>query len=186
MDFYKSTTLSPELNKYYQAITRIVDNVSVPQGETKLLDHLYLGSLDEAEDVNKLQNLGITHVINTVHNQTAPTTRHVYGGTFEYLGFTSVDDKRYDIMHHFTSVFEFIERARKWGGKCFIHCLAGINRSGVLATAYVMIHKDCGPITAVKYVHEKRGILLSNHGFIEALILLAYERGMLEKDKDII
>ena len=102
----------------------------------------------------------------------------------EYLGFTSEDDENYDIMKHFDDVYNFIEDARVKGGKCFIHCIAGINRSGCLATAYVMLHKNIGPISAAKMVWEQRGCLLSNNGFIERLVKFAIDRNMLELDKD--
>ena len=112
------------------------------------------------------------------------TKKEFYGPDIEYLGFTSEDDEKYDIMKHFEQVHKFIESAKQSGGKCFIHCMAGINRSGCLATAHVMLDQDMGPITAARFVWEKRGVLLSNNGFIERLVKFAIDRNMLELDKD--
>ena len=179
---YVSTSLSPELNKYYNKIVRMVTKSIRPHVISKILDHLYLGSMIDCTNKIKLQNLGVTHVINTAEHNTAGITKEWYGHAVEYMGFSSDDDDKYPIMQHFQQVFEFIEMARKCGGTCFIHCMAGINRSGVLATAYVMVHKDIGPITAVEYVLKRRGTILTNRGFIEALITFANDIGLLNKD----
>ena len=62
--------------------------------------------------------------------------------------------------------------------------MAGINRSGCLATAYVMLDQNMGPITAAQFVWEKRGCLLSNNGFIERLVKFAIDKHMLDLDQD--
>ena len=129
---------------------------------------------------------GITHVVNTVDQlyENCRTGKEFYGPDIEYLGFTSHDSESYDIMKHFDEVYKFIEDARTKGGKCFIHCIAGINRSGCLTTAYVMLDQNIGPISAARKVWEQRGVLLSNNGFIERLVKFSVDRNMLELDKD--
>ena len=62
--------------------------------------------------------------------------------------------------------------------------MAGINRSGCLATAYYMVYKGIGPVSAVKHIHDARGMLLSNEKFIERLVKFASGRNLLELDKD--
>ena len=104
-----------------------------------------------------------------------------YGQEFNYLGFTSQDDETYPIMDHFEDVFTFIEDARVADGKCLIHCMAGVNRSGALAVAYVMVHRDISPVAATKLVLKARGMILSNGSFVEQLISLASQRGLLGK-----
>ena len=86
-------------------------------------------------------------------------------------------------MQHFEKVFDFIEDARKSHGKAFIHCLMGINRSGALAVAYMMVHKNVGPITAAKLAKKQRNLILTNDHFQRQLIHLANQRGLLALDK---
>ena len=100
------------------------------------------------------------------------------------MGFTSQDQESYDIMQHFEEVYSFVNQARQSQGRCLIHCMAGINRSGCLATACVMLIENIGPICAARKVFELRGMLLSNSGFVERLVKFAAERGLLQKDKD--
>lgn len=175
--------------QYASTIAFIVQDpkgLANPRKMCKILNHLYLGSFEDATDVKTLSKEEITHIINTVDNyyENCQTKGEFYGSEFKYLGFTSDDHESYPIMNHFQQCYDFIEDARQKGGKCFIHCIAGINRSGCLATAYVMIHHNIGPISAAKLVFEARGTILSNDGFIERLVKLAVDRDLLEKDVD--
>ena len=85
-------------------------------------------------------------------------------------------------MQHFDVAFDVIEDARKSGGRALIHCIMGVNRSGALAVAYTMVHRQCGPITAAIFVREKRRMLLSNEDFQEQLVEFARQRNLLQLD----
>ena len=105
-----------------------------------------------------------------------------YGDTVRrYVEFDAEDDT-YNIMQHFDIAFDIIEDARKSGGRALIHCIMGVNRSGALAVAYTMLHRQCGPITAAVYVREKRRMLLSNEDFQEQLIEFARQQSLLHLD----
>lgn len=179
--------LDKKHTNYANTIAFIVQDARCyPQIMTKLLDHLYLGSLQNALNVDALKNEGITHVINTVDDyfEDGRTKKSLYGDSFEYLSFNARDQENYPIMDHFHQCYDFIEDARKKGGKCLIHCIAGINRSGCSATAYVMVHQNVGPISAAQKVFEARGALLSNYGFIKQLVRFAVQKDLLEIDKE--
>ncbi|XP_066916315.1 dual specificity protein phosphatase 22-like [Clytia hemisphaerica] len=183
----RNEPLTKEQVKYVKTIAYYVQDLKhLPRGMTKVLDHLYLGDWEDATNVEKLKETGITHIINTVDElyENCRTKKEFYGPDIEYMGFTSLDDESYDIMKHFEEVHKFIESAKASGGKCFIHCMAGINRSGCLATAHVMLDQNMGPITAARFIFEKRGMLLSNSGFVERLVNFAVDRELLELDKD--
>jgi len=173
--------------QYANTINKIVADVKfVPRKMTKILDHLYLGDFEDATDLKELEKHGITHILNTVHDyyENCKTGAEFYGDQYKYHGFTSDDDERYPIMNHFKESYDFIESARSTNGKCLIHCMAGINRSGCLATAYYMLHKNTGPISAAQHIFDSRGMLLSNSGFIERLVNFAVEQGLLELDQN--
>ena len=69
------------------------------------------------------------------------------------------------MLQHFNEAYEAIEDAKATGGKALIHCIMGINRSGALAVAYTMVHKQWGPLTAARFVKDARKRLLSNDSF---------------------
>ena len=153
---------------------------------TQLLDHLYLGAEDDATNVKNLKELGITHIINCAESYIA-TGEDFYGKEIKYMGFEGEDDDDYDILQHFEVVTSFIDEARLAGGKVLIHCIMGINRSGALALAYIMMLRNIGPLSAAKVAKEKRkGVLVTNHGFQKRLIQFAQNKGLLEKDKDLL
>ena len=172
---------------YAIALSRLVaKNGSFPTtGIAKLLNHLYLGSNNDARGKSNLRRLGITHILNTIDGTRQTTTsKDFYRNEFEYFGFSSMDTFAYPIMDHFDEAFKFIEAARISGGRCLIHCRSGINRSGALAVGYVMMHNNIGPISATRLVLSQRGIVLNNNGFVQRVVKFASERNMLEKDKD--
>ena len=191
---------APECVPYYEAIVRSVESSDIfwmPQSITKLNKFLYLGSQEDADDLMLLEQHGITHIINTVDGTDLTSQseekkdlmahrRKIYMDTFKYLGFDSDDSESYPIMHHFPEVFDFIESARQENGKCLIHCMRGVNRSGALATAYIMVHNNIGPITAARKVRKERRVLLTNYSFISRLLLYAKENRYLEKDEHLI
>ncbi len=110
-------------------------------------------------------------------------TSQEFYGPIKYLGFNAEDDDSYDMMQHFDEAYRFIEDARISGGKVFIHCLMGINRSGVITVAYCMVHKKMGPISAAKFVKKARRLILSNSGFQRQIVAFARERGFLHLDQ---
>ena len=152
---------------------------------SRLLDHLYIGGEQDAKDLDLLRSIGVTHVINCASGY-ARTGPDFHGKDFAYIGFNAEDEWSYNIMQHFQPVYEFIENARLSGGKVLIHCLLGVNRSGVLAIAYCMLHKNVGPISAAKFVKESRKEVLINEGFQKHLVVFARESGMLQLDKHFI
>ena len=64
-------------------------------------------------------------------------------------------------------------------GKVVVHCVAGINRSGVVATAAYMIATQTPVLDAIKHVHSKRGALLWNKSFVVQLCILARKHNLL-------
>ena len=108
-------------------------------GASKVLDFLYLGSETEAGKESVKEN-NFTHIINCAALDCPPGSGY-YGDGVKYLEFEADDIEECDTLQHFQETFDAIEDARTSGGKVLLHCVMGINRGGVLATAYVMVHK---------------------------------------------
>ena len=181
-------SLNQEEMLYVNAIRQICSKRQkiFPPKMTKICAHLYIGNMENAENITNLNENGITCVVNTVEGEyeNTKTGKRFYGDRFQYLGFLSLDEESYPILKHFDEVYNFIEKARENNSKCLIHCMAGINRSGCLAAAYYMVFKGIGPISAVEHILQARERLLSNDGFIERLVRFASERNLLALDKD--
>ena len=180
----------PGLVPYFDAINTIIhspDDFYVPSHATMLDDCLYLGSIEDARNVDLLKSHNITYIINTVDDETSLSpeeTKSLYDDSFKYMGFSSEDAMEYPIMDHFEETHAFIEKARENNAKCLIHCMRGVNRSGVLATAHIMVKNNLGPITAAQIVYKKRGMLLTNPSFVSQLLFYAKENQHLDLDKN--
>ena len=80
-----------------------------------------------------------------------------------YLQLDAVDDIGYDMKQHCAAVSAFVSAARAFGGCCLVHCQAGINRSGFLVAAEVMVGAHLPVLEAVRRCKRARGcVLLSN------------------------
>ena len=188
----------PSLVPYFDAINSIIhspDDFYIPSHAffpsiTMLDDCLYLGSIEDAKNVDLLKSHKITYIINTVEDETSlspketNSTNSLYDDSFKYMGFSSEDAMDYPIMDHFKETHAFIEKARENNAKCLIHCMRGVNRSGVLATAHIMVKNNLGPITAAQIVYKKRGMLLTNPSFVSQLLFYAKENQYLDLDKN--
>ena len=157
----------------------------IPDKPSKIFDFLYIGCDENAKDLEEIKDYGFTHVINCAADFVETGLKYYQStSVVKYIEFWADDDYEYDMMQHFPEAFEFIEDARKNDGKVLIHCVAGINRSGVLTSAYYMMHKEVGPITATRFVRKQRSPHLNNGNFIKQLVQHANVVGLLELDRD--
>ncbi len=150
---------------------------------TRILDHLFLGNGRDAANYHYLSQLGITHVLNCAGRRRRGKQRPVSSpyppgsGIVAYDQLEADDSEDYDVMQHYTRARAFIDRARRSGGKCLVHCVMGINRSVTLCTAYLMEKQRFRLLEAVRTMRQIRGIILTNRGFQKQLINFARKRG---------
>lgn len=133
----------------------------------KILDHLYLGNVQSAQNIH-LKSLGIFYVVNATN--CSNTNFFSESPDFSYLNVNIFDLDGELISSHFDKVVEFIEKASKEGKKCLVHCAAGISRSSSLVLAYLMKSQKMSLKEAYLFVKSKRNIICPNHGFIFQLV----------------
>jgi hypothetical protein len=111
-----------------------------------------------------------THVVNCDSSKDSTGPR---GQLKNFLFLESFDEPTFPILkRHYGSMRAFIDDAlREPTASVYIHCFAGINRSGALAVAYAC---DILNLPAVKVVHHvRRGtnrLILTNDGFMVQLV----------------
>lgn len=144
----------------------------------EIMPHLLLGDKRSAGDLSKLEALGITHIVNVAgsHGATDPSSRQ----NQHYLQIHAEDEEGYPIIErHASEALAFISGALRQKGKCLIHCQAGINRSGVLACAALMLHERIPVTDAVARCKAARKQILINHSFQAQLVRLARKHDLL-------
>jgi len=155
------------------------------RGPTSLLDHVYIGSRADAHKVTLLKSLKITHVLDC-----AGKTDYSDLNCFEkpdiykksginYKQINADDTYGYPMMRHFTEAKAFIDSARQQGGRCLVHCEMGINRSGCICIAYMMVHENITLLSAIRRAKMSRPTILVNEGFQEQLIRFGDDKDLL-------
>lgn len=165
-------------------LRQLVNNAELPFRDilpAELLPWLYISDECSALDKQKLNDLGITHVLsmNGVPSYRDRFVADFYQGLgIHHLRIHAEDREGYNLMEkHGDECLEFLnsvrERSEKEGCKVVVHCVAGINRSGLVACAALMMYERKSVLDAVRYVIERRGVILSNKSFQKELCVLA-------------
>ena len=150
---------------------------------------LWLGSSHRARDVDWLVARGIGFVLNVADDVDSPAEAYQAAGIrFTHLELADTSDC--DIGSHLPDLVAMIHAQRVAGTSVFVHCSAGVSRSGTVAIAYVMVHGEAGglacdsddaatgPIPLVdawQAVRGRRRYVSPNKGFALALVELEAE-----------
>ena len=158
---------------------------------TEILPWLYLSNEETACDIPTLSSLGITHVLSL---NGAPAYKIDWlKKKYQYAGIVNKrihaeDEEGYDLIgRHWEDCLDFFMSVVKpyqntnTNSKVLVHCVAGINRSGLVAcAAYMIFEQDVNVLDAVRNCAEKRGYcFLWNKSFQKQLCCLAAEKNLL-------
>ena len=149
---------------------------------SRLMDHIYIGSQSNAENLRILRNLGITHVLNCAGYKGPkpfPNASPYEGLGIEYHEFEAEDSDSYDIVQIFPEAFRFLDEVKQTGGVALVHCNLGINRSSAVCVGYMMSRGGKTLLEATKAIKKKRNVVLTNKYFQRQLIRFAQQNGHL-------
>ncbi|OCT84092.1 uncharacterized protein dusp10.2.L isoform X2 [Xenopus laevis] len=134
---------------------------------SSILPFLFLGNERDAQDLNRMVNLNIGHVLNVT---THLPLYHAESGALRYKRLPATDNSKQDLRQYFEEAFEFIEEAQQEGKGVLIHCQAGVSRSATIVIAYLMKHTLMTVGDAYKFVKGKRPIISPNLNFMGQLL----------------
>ena len=170
-------------------ITRLKDilesfpNKGPPYEPTQLSTHVFIGNQRNADDLGLLRRLGITHVVNCCGNRKLSLHLNPYpriSGIFRYIAFAAEDHSDYSILQHLPEVVEFLDHCKRQGGRALVHCNLGINRSGAICAAYLMLDEKVPLLRICELLKKKRSVVLGNKGFRRQLVKFARAHGLLD------
>ena len=169
-----------ELRPFLSAMERILErhpesaDYSEPDLPVTIMPGLLLlGDKFAAWDLELLAAHRITHILNAADGTAKGPIDHSSAG-LSYAQLDAEDDIATDVIaSHFAEASEFIERARKDDGVVLLHCHAGINRSGALAMAYLMLSERLPLLEATRLLASARGTVVQNGSFRIQLLRLA-------------
>ena len=134
------------------------------------------------------RDLGVTHVFSCIEgtylSRDDAIAKYAAAG-IAYDGVRADDDDAYPMLRrHFERFLAFVEPLRGARGgsaaRCVVHCAGGMNRSGVLAVAYVCHTRRWNLLRAVEHCSDARGPMVWNAGFQRELVRFARDRGLVE------
>mmetsp|Transcript_33243 Transcript_33243/g.54909 ORF Transcript_33243/g.54909 Transcript_33243/m.54909 type:complete len:187 (+) Transcript_33243:1-561(+) len=145
----------------------------------QIMPWLLLSDAHTAGEAEVLREHGVTHVLNAAGpSEGRMLVAKGIGAKYKQLG--AQDRADYPILVlHWREAWDFLEEARQQGGRVLMHCQAGINRSGCLAAAALMMHERIPVVDAVQRCKAARGTVLLNTGFQQALVRLAESENLL-------
>ena len=147
---------------------------------SKILDHLYLGSLEHAEKPELLKKLGITHILSLGerlswvfnHESKRSKCEEWYSNWkiiekqgIQICWIQNLEDNGVDpIINQLTHALEFIDTCYKQNGKILVHCMVGVSRSATVCIAECMKRLKCDVMRAYLYVRVRRlNIIIQPH-----------------------
>ena len=74
-----------------------------------------------------------------------------------------------DMTKFFPACISFIEESLQTGGKCLIHCIAGVSRSATIACLFLSCTLKITPETALQMLQRVRPIACPNANFMKQL-----------------
>ncbi|KAJ1405616.1 Tyrosine specific protein phosphatases domain [Sesbania bispinosa] len=125
---------------------------------------LFLGSVGTAANKDGLKNVNVTHIL-TVAGKLTPA----HPGDFVYKTIDVVDRDDANLKQYFNECFDFIDEAKRHGGRVLVHCYAGKSRSVTIVVAYLMKTRGMSLSEALQHVKSKRPQAAPNPGFIRQL-----------------
>lgn len=127
---------------------------------------LFLGGFVPANDLDRLQNIGITHIVNL------SSYENNFHGSFQYLRIPVEDLPIENLSPYFDESLKFIEGALTGNGRVLVNCNAGQSRAGTIVILYIMKTKGVSFEDAKKFAQSKRksNEVCPNSGFQKQLI----------------
>lgn len=97
---------------------------------------LFLGAAHHARNVEVLDQLCITYVLNVAAHEIR--TEDLYGDRYKCMRVNMEDEETFDISKHMDDAMGFVDEARENGAGILVHCAAGVSRSATVVIAYLM------------------------------------------------
>uniref|UniRef100_A0A7S1FDJ1 protein-tyrosine-phosphatase n=1 Tax=Noctiluca scintillans TaxID=2966 RepID=A0A7S1FDJ1_NOCSC len=144
----------------------------------EILPHLLLGSRMHAICPEQLKKQGVTHVLNCASAQVSTGTRLYAPHGIVYDEFKSDDREGYNIMAHFDQFSALADEVGRQGGRLFVHCEAGVNRSGTLSVAYHVSRSGMSLLDSARHCKKQRGRICTNADFQVQLFRFALSRNL--------
>lgn len=180
-----SASRSVVLSPWVAAVLQVTDSWSLacnrPQ-PAEITPWLLLSDAATAQDAKTLKLCGVSHVLNMAGGE-CDSSAAATNANAAYKRIDAYDHPDYPLLpKHWREAWDFIRGALDEDDKdnvVLVHCVAGVNRSGLVACAALMVGDRVPVVEAVTRCKVARGTVLYNRAFQRQLVELAHDEGLL-------
>lgn len=146
---------------------------------------LFLGDLDDTNDVTLLVELNVGFVLNlcpeklTNESIYADLSARLANENIKQLTWPAYDNARFAIIDEVAKqgAMDYIAAGLRTGRNVMINCWAGVNRSTAVLVAFLALRKKVRLVDAMRQAMATRGTVLTNRSFRFQLVMAAQEAG---------
>ena len=179
IDFHKILEISKkECELCHKKIVSHLYKIHYNTHASEIFPWLYLGSFNNACDIEELERIKATHVLNCAYecnNENLPKD-------IKELHLKLYDYEEFDISGFFEKAIDFINQCKSEEGVLLVHCKLGVSRSAALVLSYLIKNMGYTVDSALQFLVQKRDRVNPNKGFIKQLY--SYEQLNNEKKID--
>ncbi|XP_023347829.1 dual specificity protein phosphatase 19 [Eurytemora carolleeae] len=128
---------------------------------------LYLGGQDVAADKQILRKFGIQRILNV-----GSGIENLFPEEFLYSNIEILDVPEFNIVPDLKVCADILEKSRKSGERCFVHCNAGVSRAPTVVIGYLVLKQSMDFTSALEMVKQARTCAKPNQGFMNQLMQL--------------
>ncbi|KAJ6144532.1 hypothetical protein N7470_008427 [Penicillium chermesinum] len=122
----------------------------------RILNYLYLGNLNHANNPEMLWKLGIRRVLSMGECITWNPEQRVRWGEDNLLHISIQDNGIDELCHEYNRCLDFIQQGKAEGTATLVHCRVGVSRSASICIAKVMQEYDISFPRAYCFVRARR------------------------------
>mmetsp|Transcript_39444 Transcript_39444/g.64635 ORF Transcript_39444/g.64635 Transcript_39444/m.64635 type:complete len:316 (+) Transcript_39444:121-1068(+) len=141
-------------------------------GLSLVSQHIALGNREDSADIEGLQKMGITHILNAAAEQ----VRNSHPKDFIYMSLKLADNPQQDLTKYRDKAVGFIQHVERLGGRVLVHCIAGVSRSVSLVIMHLMNSHQMYLRVAFDHIKSIRPYISPNNGFLLQLAKYEVER----------
>jgi protein-tyrosine phosphatase len=135
------------------------------------MPNVYLGSADEAQDIEWLRSHNIRVILNCASNVQGIIPQGVIASRLNLI-----DSPDENISRYFEPTAQFLDVAQQ-RGPTLVHCAMGVSRSASILLYWLMTRYFEGSLQrAMSFLREKRPIINPNSGYMMQLENVSTDR----------
>ncbi|KAG8929587.1 hypothetical protein FRC03_003232 [Tulasnella sp. 419] len=132
----------------------------------EIIPGVLLGPFQVSKSLDKLRDLGITHILCIRDAKEAFSVKPRFPEHFQYLVLDVEDNEEQNLIRLFPQAKAFIEHALARDGQVLVHCNGGISLSPSFVVMFVMEHHKMTWEEALHHVQNRRYCISPNGGFL--------------------